>query len=211
MSKKLIFFGDSITDANRYYAADYVLSSYGSGYVRAIAGKLLLTDPEAYQILNRGINAHKTVDLYARIKQDVWNESPDVLTILVGINDLAFDIKLNKGIEKDRYRKVYRSIVEETLERLPNVRLIFLEPFMLRGKETAEYYEQFLSIRDYAKIVKELAEEFGADFIPLQEDFERLAEKYGAETVLSDGVHPTLFGAEKIAEKWLKVYLGQES
>ena len=206
MNVKLVFFGDSITDAHRNYQTDHVLSSYGVGYVRAIAGILLAEDPLKYQIVNRGVSAHKTVDLYARIKKDVWNEQPDVLTILVGINDLASDIKLHCGVEKERYEKVYRAMIEETLQRFPKLRLILMEPFMLRGTETDAYYEQFLQLRGYAQRVEKLAKEYGADFIPLQSEMESLAMRYGAQTVLSDGVHPTLFGAEKIAEKWLQVY-----
>lgn len=203
---KIIFLGDSITDAHRSYQADYALSSYGVGFVRSVAGRLLCEDHAKYQILNRGINGNKTVDLYARLKKDVWNENPDVLSILVGVNDLAFDVKLGCGVELKRYEKVYRAIITETLERFPNVKLILMEPFAMRGTETDAFYEGFCEITAYAKIVRSLSEEFQAKFVPLQADLDRLAKVYGNEAVLSDGVHPTLFGAELIAEKWLDTF-----
>lgn len=203
---KIVFLGDSITDAHRNYQADYVLSSYGAGYVRSVAGRLVREDPAAYQILNRGVNANKTVDLYARLKKDVWNENPDVLTVLAGINDLAFDVKLGCGVELKRYEKVYRAIIEETAERFPQIKLILMEPFAMHGTETDAFYEGFSRIAAYARVVRSLAEEFGAGFVPLQAALDSAGEIYGSAAVLSDGVHPTLFGAELIAERWLEVF-----
>ena len=81
-----------------------------------------------------------------------------------------------------------------------------MEPFAMRGTETDAFYEGFCEITAYAKIVRSLSEEFQAKFVPLQADLDRLAKVYGNEAVLSDGVHPTLFGAELIAEKWLDTF-----
>lgn len=201
---KLLFFGDSITDAGRERGKDGAPSSYGYGFVRAIAGKLL-SSPR-YTILNRGINGNKTVDLYARVKADVWNESPDVLTVLAGINDIAFDIKLNTGVEPARYKKVYRALLEETKERFPAMKIILMEPFMGRGAETHGYYEAFCGVREYAAAVERLAEEFALPFVPLQKDLDALAQRLGAQAVLADGVHPNIAGAELIAEKWLSAF-----
>lgn len=203
---KLLFLGDSITDAGRYREEDGVLSSYGCGFVRSIAGRLFSRDPGKYAVVNRGVSADKTVDLYARLKPDVWNEKPDVLTVLVGINDLAFDIKKNTGVGKERFKKVYRAILEETLEVLPKIRILLAEPFMGHGRETDGFFPEFEEISSYAAVVKELAAESGAVFVPLSAALEEGERKYGAGSMLSDGVHPTVAGAERIADEWMKAF-----
>jgi lysophospholipase L1-like esterase len=82
--------------------------------------------------------------------------------------------------------------------------MMLLEPFVLRGVSTTEKFDQFLQVFEYAKVVKKLAEEYGLIFVPLQEEFDRQAEKVGEETLLYDGVHPTIAGSTIIANEWLK-------
>ena len=77
---------------------------------------------------------------------------------------------------------------------------------MLKGEATEENYPQFLQIKEYAKTVKTLAEEYGLYFLPLQEKLDEAARKFGAEKYLYDGVHPTVAGAGLIAEAWVKLF-----
>lgn len=203
---KILFFGDSITDANREREIDFSLKSYGFGYVRAIAGELLFAEPTKHEIINRGISGNRIVDLYARIKKDLWNVKPDVLSILIGVNDIWHEIAHQNGVDIVRFEKVYRNIIEETKERVPNVKIILCEPFVLLGEETKDSYERFLEVKEYAKVVKKLAEEYGLVFLPLQEKFDELATKYEAANYLFDGVHPSVVGAQLIANEWLSVF-----
>ena len=80
------------------------------------------------------------VDLYARIKKDVWNLKPDVLSILIGVNDVWHEIGSRNGVEIDRFERVYRTLIKETLERLPDCKIMLLEPFVLKGAATEEQY-----------------------------------------------------------------------
>ena len=204
---KILFFGDSITDACRNRDAHIgTADSYGVGYVRAVAGALTSKNPKQYTIINRGIGGNRIVDLYARIKSDMWNHNPDVLSILIGINDIWHEIKYNNGVDLDRFEKVYRMILQGTLERLPTVKIVLLEPFVLEGRATKEEMERFLEVKEYSKVVKKLAEEYNCYFLELQEDFERKAEEFGAEYYLADGVHPSVAGAQLIADKWLQLF-----
>jgi lysophospholipase L1-like esterase len=203
---KILFFGDSITDANRERETDFGLKSYGFGYVRAIAGNLLLDNPNKYEIINRGIGGNRIVDLYARIKKDLWNEEPDFLNILIGVNDVWHEIAHQNGVDLVRFEKVYRTIIEETKERLPKIKIILCEPFVLLGGATEGAYDRFLEVREYAKIVKKIAKEYGLYFLPLQEKFDKLAEKDGAINYLFDGVHPSVAGAQLIANEWLALF-----
>ena len=207
---KIVLFGDSITDMGRDRNSDLGAFSYGHGYSNAITSQLTKENPLKYEIYNRGVSGDRSVDLYARIKRDVWNLYPNVLSILIGVNDVWHDLgEKPNGVDIVRYEKVYRAIIEETKEKLPNVKIILCEPFVLKGAATEEKFDQFEKVKDYAKIVKKLAEEYGLFFLPLQEQLNEAAEKFGAEKFLYDGVHPSLAGAGLIADAWLKLFKEQ--
>lgn len=206
---KILFLGDSITDMSRVRNSDGKVESYGDGYVFLVAGKLLSENPQKYEIINRGISGNRVVDLYARIKGDVWNQQPDVLSILIGVNDVWHELGENpNGVELTRWEKVYRMLIEDTQEKLPNTKIMILEPFVLHGRATDfnDKYEDFQQVKGYAAKAKELAKEYGLTFVPLQEKFDEAAEKYGAQYYLYDGVHPDVAGAALIAGEWLKAF-----
>lgn len=204
---KIVLFGDSITDAGRLLSNALPYYTYGFGYARDIASALRWKDCKKYEIINKGNSGNKIVNLYERVQADVWNLHPDVLNILIGVNDVWHMIAHNTGVDLKRYEKIYRALIEETKERLPQIKLILCEPFFLRGMVTNELgYEKFSEVKEYAQAVKRIAEEYGAAFLPLQEKFNVLAEKIGAENCLSDGVHPTEIGAKLIADEWLDLF-----
>lgn len=204
---KILLYGDSITDAGWNRTSEIgALDSYGVGYARAIAGGLISRNPKKYTVINRGISGNRIVDLYARIKADVWNHTPDVLSILIGINDIWHEIGNQNGVDLERFERMYRMLLQDTLERLPNVQIILCEPFVLEGYATKEKFQRFLEVKEYAKVVKNLADEYGCYFLDLQEDFEQKATQFGAEYYLVDGVHPNIAGAQLIADKWVKLF-----
>ena len=203
---KILFYGDSITDMGRNYNGDYNAFGYGYGYVNYLSCMLKGDDPNKYDIINRGISGTRVVDLYSRIKVDCWNQNPDLISILIGINDVWHEIFGQNGVELDRFEKVYRMIIEDTLKKLPNVKFILLEPFVLEGSATKDNLDQFLEVKKYASVVKKLASEYGLGFVPLQDKFDEYAKKYGAVNYLYDGVHPDIAGGKLIADEWLKVF-----
>jgi sugar fermentation stimulation protein A len=144
------------------------------------------------------------VDLYARIKKDVWNLQPDVLSILIGVNDVWHELDGGNGVDLVRFEKIYRILLDDTLERFPNLKILLCEPFILKGSATVEKWEEFLQVKEYAKVVKKLANEYGFDFLPLQETLDKAAALNGSEYYAADGVHPTAEGAKLIAAEWLK-------
>ena len=137
---RIVLFGDSITDMGRDRKFDTpdCSWSYGHGYPIFIAGDLYRQDPNKHQVINRGISGNRIVDLYARIKSDVWNLQPDLLSILIGVNDVWHELNFNNGVDVDRYEKVYRMLIEDTLKRFPNLKIILCEPFILKGKATED-------------------------------------------------------------------------
>ena len=143
---RIIFYGDSITDMVRSRDVDYMAFGYGVGYVNYVASTLMGEEPEKYDILNRGVSGNRIVDLYARIKADVWNLNPDVISVLIGINDVWHEIDAKNGVDVERFEKVYRMLIEDTLKRFPKVRFILCEPFVLKGKATEEKFGEFSEV-----------------------------------------------------------------
>lgn len=205
---KLVFFGDSITDMGRNRTVDDGnVHSYGDGYVFFLAGELLEQDPNGYEIINRGDSGNRIYQLYARLKKDVWNQKPDVLTILVGVNDIEHEGN-ETGTDIARWEKIYRMILEETRERLPNVKIILMEPFdlYLEGADKGIRDFKVATIKKYNEILNLLCKEYNCEFIALQDKFEIMAKKYGAKNYLYDGCHPNIAGSKLIAKEWLKVF-----
>ena len=101
---------------------------------------------------------------------------------------------------------MYRKLLEETLERLPNTTIIVGEPFVLHGEISNKDFAQYDKIRERSKALKELVEELGLIFMPLQSVIDEHAKQYGEQAVLADGVHPTVYGAKLIANEWLKLF-----
>lgn len=202
--KKIVFFGDSITDAGRDRESDTSATALGSGYVLQI-GKLLAENSE-YQIINRGISGNRVVDLYARVKCDLWNLAPDVIVIYIGVNDLWHELAIQNGVEIDRFEKVYRMLIEDTKKRLPSAKLMMIAPYVLKGASTKDQWSLWGELKEYQAVVEKLANEYGICFVPLQDAFDKAAAKDGIERYTLDGVHPVEAGAKLIANEWLKAF-----
>ena len=203
---RVLFYGDSITDAGRNYELLHGEESLGFGYVKYAAAGLRERGFAEEDIINRGISGNRIADLYARIKVDCWNHAPDFISVLIGVNDVWHEIYGKNGVEIDRFEKMYRHLIEDTKKALPNVKMMLCEPFVLEGGATNEKFEEFLEVYKYAEVVKKLAEEYGLAFLPLQEKLSQAAAKTSAAEYLSDGVHPAEEGAKLIANAWLEKF-----
>lgn len=208
---KIIFFGDSVTDSKRIRTSNeagripetYSIepNTYGNGYVFLTAAQLFYEKPQYYQILNRGIGGDRLPQLYARIQLDVWNEKPDVLNILVGANDMVREGNPN-STDLKRWGRLYRIMIEETLERLPDVKIIICEPFCM--PEAKRHL-----LKPYAEEARKIAEEFNLPFVALQEKLEKLIDVYGLYNAFYDGGHPNIVASKVISDEWIKVFKEQ--
>lgn len=202
--KTILFQGDSITDAGRSREDD---NNLGIGYPTLIKGELDYTFPESYILYNRGISGDRVVDLYARIKADIINLKPDVMSILIGVNDVWHEIDFYNGVSADKYFKIYCMLIEEIKEALPNVHIMILEPFVLKASATEERWDLFQTeVKKRAEYAKKVAETYNLTFIPLQEKFNNVSKLASSEFWLSDGVHPTTAGHELIKREWLSAF-----
>ncbi len=199
----ILFQGDSITDAqrDREITLPNCSDALGVGYCNHVAARLLRERPRDHlTIYNRGESGDRIVDLYARWKVDAIDLQPDVISILVGVNDTWHGFAEQRGVGIDRYRDVYRRLLEYTREELPSSQLILCEPFVLEcGVVTKAWLPE---IRQRQQIVRELARDFDACFVPFQAAVNRASQEATLEYWLVDGVHPTLAGHRVLAECW---------
>ena len=201
---RILFQGDSITDAGRARDANLAPNTgLGVGYPGLIAATLLNRHPaRGYQILNRGISGNRVVDLYARWKADALNLTPDLISILIGVNDTWHEFGSRNGVEVDRYRTVYRMLLEWTRQVLPATRLVICEPFVLPvGAVNRDWLPEIAARRE---ICAELAQAFDAPLVSFQKLFDEAVKEAPETYWLSDGVHPTLAGHMRMADYWLR-------
>ena len=206
MTKTTILFqGDSITDCGRAACggAGFDSKGLGPGYPGMIAARLACDRPGVeWDFINRGISGNRVVDLYARWKIDALNLKPDFLSILIGVNDTWHEFGSPNGVEIPRYERFYRELIEWTQRELPSVKLVLLEPFVLCFGAVSDPW--LPEIAERARIVRTLAEEYSALFVPLQDLFSEAAKKAPPSHWLVDGVHPTAAGHQLIADAWLR-------
>ncbi|MDO7907121.1 SGNH/GDSL hydrolase family protein [Paenibacillus sp. JX-17] len=205
----ILFQGDSITDGGRSRNDD-PNHFLGHGYAYIIAARLgqELADQQPV-FLNRGVSGDRASDLYARWNEDCISHRPDLLSILVGVNDAWRSMNGEPSGVTDRFERAYRHLLQETREVLPETGLVLCEPFILRTGATEEKWEQWQErVGQYQEATKALAAEFGAVFVPLQDALNQAEERAEAAYWLWDGVHPTAAGHELIAGRWLEVVQG---
>ena len=197
--KTILFQGDSITDALRSREVDHWL---GIGYATMTAGKIGLDYPGKYRFLNRGISGNRSTDLYARIKNDTINLKPDILTVLIGVNDVWHEVAHHNGVSAPKYEKILEMYLSEVKEALPDIQIFLLEPFVLKGPETEKDFDEFApEVTLRADACKRIAARMGLSFVPLQNKLSAFAENTGVEYVLRDGVHPSYVGHELISRE----------
>ena len=202
--KTILFQGDSITDAHRSRENN---SNCGIGYPTLVASEIGYEFPNKYNFLNRGISGDRVVDLYARIKSDIINLKPDIMSILIGVNDVWHEIGWENGVDTAKYEKIYNMLIEEIKSALPEVKIMILEPFVLEGGATREQYGCFRSgVEEKAAAARRVAEKNSLKFIPLMKKFDDAYKKAPSGYFLGDGVHPTAMGHELIKREWIKAF-----
>lgn len=202
--KTILFQGDSITDAGRNFQDDACM---GYGYATMTAGKIAVDWPGQYQVINKGISGNRIVDVYARIKKDIINLNPSYMSILIGVNDVWHEFGERNGVDAVKFERVFDWLITELKEALPELKILILEPFVLKGPATEHVWEGFSSeVSLRAAACKRLAEKHGLIFVPLQEKLEALAAQTSNTYVLGDGVHPTYAGHELISREVYNVY-----
>jgi len=166
-----------------------------------IAGALLADYPKAQpMIYNRGISGHKVPDLAGRWQEDTLALEPNILSILVGVNDIWHKLAGRYDGTVEDYETGYRALLKRTQKDLPNVRIIVCEPFVLRcGAVNDTWFPEFDERR---AVAKRLAEEMNLTFVPFQSMFDEACKDAPPAYWAGDGVHPTLARHALMAKTW---------
>ena len=207
--------GDSITDAGRSRDKEKTeaannLSGLGNGYAWLVAAELLVDRPaDGLKIFNRGVSGNKVYQLAERWQADCLDLKPDVLSILIGVNDFwhTVDPKLGYKGTVEIYEHDYHALVERTKQALPKVKLVVCEPFLLHcGAVKDDWLPKF---EKYRVAAKRVADKHHATFVPFQAMFDEAVKYAPPEHWAGDGVHPTPAGAALMAHFWVKAVSGK--
>ena len=202
----ILFQGDSITDGSRKkdVAEANNTAALGTGYA-FLAGADLLEQHAAKQlrIFNRGISGNKVYQLAERWDADCLALKPDVLSILIGVNDFWHMINGKYDGTLAKYVADYETLLSRTKTALPNVKLVIGEPFAVLGVKavTDNWFPLF---NDYRSAAKNIAAKFDAVFVPYQSVFDKAQKTAPGSYWTGDGVHPSLAGAKLMAKAWLE-------
>ncbi len=196
---RILFQGDSITDGNRGRSSDlnHIL---GHGYQYIIACKYgALLAERNLTFINRGVSGNKVSDLLLRWQKDINELNPDILSILIGVNDL------NSGVSPEQFEQEYDELLSKTVSALPKVKLVLGEPFGLpTGAKKANWEKYQAQLAAYQAVVNKLGEKYHAPVVHYQKVFEDAVKRVHAEYWIWDGVHPTFSGHQLMADEWIR-------
>jgi lysophospholipase L1-like esterase len=196
---RILFQGDSITDMNRGRTTDpnHIL---GHSYAFLIAAKYGALLPERNLVfLNRGVSGNKVSGLALRWQKDTLDLKPDILSILVGINDAGQQVPV------EDFEKQYDQLLAGTAAAIPNLRLVLGEPFTLPVGKRKEGWEAWRAdVQQRQDIVAKLAARYHAALVRYQKVFDEACGRAPAEYWIWDGVHPTYSGHQLMADEWIR-------
>ncbi len=199
--------GDSITDSGRDRASNTCNTHdmLGNGYSLFVAGRLLASHADKdLKIYNRGISGNKVFELRNRWEIDCLAFQPDVLSILIGVNDYWHTLNGNYKGTLETYINDYRALLHYTKEKLPQVQLVIGEPFILVGGSAIDEQKWLPAFNEYRQAARTLASEFNAVFVPYQTAFDQAVKKAPVRYWAYDGVHPDIPGKQLMADTWLE-------
>ncbi|MGF7400154.1 SGNH/GDSL hydrolase family protein [Thermoanaerobacterium thermosaccharolyticum] len=196
----VLFQGDSVTDVGRIRENP---DDLGYGYPNIIASLFAALHPEInVKFLNRGVSGDRVRDLKNRWTTDCLDLKPTVVSILIGINDTWRNYDSHDYTSPEKFEEDYRYILAKTKEEL-NAKIIMMEPFVLPEPEDRKAWRVDLDPKIH--VVRKLAYEFGAYFIPLDGIMAQFSIIKDPLFWTVDGVHPTNAGHALIAKEWLKL------
>lgn len=224
--KRVLFIGDSITDGGWGRSGGKPTPSeernhkdlnhvYGHSFMFLCAAHYQSNYPEReYEFFNRGISGYTLKDLESRWQQDVIELNPDVLSVLVGVNDVYKHVSKNSDIPFDvaAWEETYRSLLDRTRQANPDIKLMLCTPFVApTGKmSTSSAYSRTDSvIRECADAVRRLSETYNATLVPFDSLFEELLRQHPVDDGrhwIWDGIHPTAAGHHRMATLWIEKF-----
>jgi lysophospholipase L1-like esterase len=199
----ILFQGDSITDAGRSRTLS-ANNGLGSGYPYLAGASLLYKNPtKNLQIFNTGISGNKVYQLADRWEADSLSLKPNILSILVGVNDYWHTLGGSYKGTLQTYKDDYKKLLDLTLQKLPDVKLIIGEPFAIPGVKAVNE-KWFPAFSGYQQAAYDLAKTYNAVFIPYQKVFNEAIRSAPGAYWTKDGVHPSIAGTALMAQSWME-------
>jgi lysophospholipase L1-like esterase len=211
----ILFQGDSVTDCGRVRENGFLRLGLGHGYVNLIASRLSYENP-GINVYNRGVSGNRIADMYSRWIEDALNIEFDILSVLNGINDIGFAIRMNRGADNAKFKFIYDRLIYEAKEKRPDAKIVLCQPFLSRvdceaGKDIyADWELWYDNVLERGETVRDLAGEYGAVFVPLNGAFREAEKRMPAAHWSHDCIHPTHAGHELIARTWIDFVFGGE-
>lgn len=194
---KILFTGDSVTDGGRDRNDLYGLAVYS----KMVNDYINIFNPEKnIKVFNRGISGNTSKMLDERMEKDLAEIKPDVVSILIGINDVWRRYDSNTITTCEDFVSNYTSVINKIKKYTDKI--ILLEPFLLTSDSLKAQFREDLDPKINA--LRTLAIQQAVEYIPLDGIFAELSILNGAKTYSADGVHPAIEGHKIIAAQWIK-------
>ena len=193
---KILFQGDSITDADRDRRNYHHL---GNGYPKFAAEIISAAHPELeFEFINFGISGNRTGQLFDRLYSDAIAFQPDIISVMIGINDVWHRYgNVNVMTRNEQIEANYRAILSD-LRKYTTAKIVVISPYLLDCDDKEPIREDLKTV---LPIIRKLADEYADVYIPLDKHFEEALKTAPEKLYYSaDGVHPNENGAKFIAK-----------
>ena len=195
---KVIFFGDSITEAG----------TKPGGYINRIDSMCRLENkPGEFEFIGAGISGNKVYDLYLRMDIDVLARNPDVVVIYIGVNDVWHKVSSGTGTDADKFEIFYSAILKKVKEK--NIKTVLCTPAVI-GEKTDFSNQQDGDMNKYSNIIRRIALKNNLPLVDLRKAFLNYNMKTNTDNkesgiLTNDGVHLNAKGNQLVAEEMWKV------
>lgn len=190
--KKIIFFGDSITQQG----------VKPGGYVNLIRKSL---DSSKYEVIGAGIGGNKIYDLYLRMEEDVLNKKPDLVVIYIGVNDVWHKLSSRTGTDQDKFVKFYQALINKI--QANGAKVVLCTPAVIGEKKNGAN-EMDGDLDKYSEEIRKLAVKNNLPLCDLRKlftayDLQNNPEDAAKGILTIDGVHLNEKGNQTLAENLL--------
>ncbi len=196
--KRLICLGDSITDSDRLFSSN----GLGHGYVNQL-NTLLNGNTNTFEIVNRGVNGFTVSRLLEHVGRDCIDRHPDIVTILIGINDVGLMMNTNRTPSQQKemlanFGRYYRQLLA-TIRQHTNCTILLMEPFIFPYPR--EYWNWIPFVKHLSGQIGDLATEYRCPYLLLHDRLNQATESDGYASITPDGIHLTENGHKIIADQ----------
>jgi len=200
-TQKVLFFGDSITEAG----------AKPGGYIVKMKDALAQKGIVDYDLVGAGVGGNKVYDLYLRLEDDVLSQNPDIVFIWIGVNDVWHKTSFGTGTDPDKFEKFYTAIINKLLDK--HIRIILCTPAVI-GEKTDFTNQQDGDLNAYSQIIRNLAQKWHCGLVDLRENFHNYELKNNPgnkdkEILTKDRVHLNEQGNQLVADKMMEALLSK--